>query len=263
MDRLRDQTAPEAEASDASRTRALPETSAARRLLQRVPPSEVSSVSKARVWAKLRRRQPSRARYALRFALLAVLLCSSIAFARSRLALFGALSSRFFGDAEHNAPVSLPAPPAPPVTSRLVTPASSSSTPVTEIPMMPAPVEMPSAPAGTAPTPSVRTVVASEPVRTQDTPKPRSAEEEADLVLDGLRALRRDHDAPRARALFARYLGRHPQGPLAEDALGYSLEAADAEGTGQASRLAEAYLRSYPHGRYAVLAERLRNRPAP
>ncbi|NOU33093.1 MAG: hypothetical protein HOO96_34780, partial [Polyangiaceae bacterium] len=89
-------------------------------------------------------------------------------------------------------------------------------------------------------------------------------DEETDLVLDGLRALRREHDPARARSLFSRYLSRHPGGPLAEDALGYSMEAADAQGaSAEAARLSAAYLRAYPSGRYAALAERLKILPSP
>ncbi len=250
--------------------------SASARLLAQVPRTEVSSVSKARVWAKLRRREGAgRGALGLRFAVVAVLLCGSFAFAADRLSLLGSLSpSRLFGAQEHGAtgpsgaaptvPVrpSLPAPPvvevapaptAPPPEASVAPPASEPSarpaSPASPVGLARAAVVAPSTPPSSAPSAAA---------------VPPPVDQETDLVLDGLRALRREHDPARARTLFARYLSRHPGGPLAEDALGYSMEAADAQGApGEAARLADAYLRAYPAGRYGALAERLKIVPSP
>lgn len=248
--------------------------SAAGRLLAQVPRTEVSSVSKARVWAKLRRREGAgRASYVVRFAVVAVLLCGSFAFAADRLSLLGSLSpSRLFGATEHGAdgeaaPIPtvvysspLPAPHA--ADSALPAPSAALPAPeAPEVPLPPAPTARPSNPARVAVVaPSSAPSVTALPAPSA----PPKVDEETDLVLDGLRALRREHDPARARSLFSRYLSRHPGGPLAEDALGYSMEAADAQGApAEAARLADAYLRAYPSGRYGALAERLKIVPGP
>ncbi len=250
--------------------------SAAARLLAQVPRTEISSVSKARVWAKLRRSEGAgRASLVVRFAVVAVLLCGSFAFAADRLSLLGSLSpSRLFGAGEHGAqgqvapppsahqivapPAPLPAPSDPAAVSPPASPASVAAVaapPEASAHALPTPP--PSNPGLLAPSPSASPVAAAPS-------SPPKVDEETDLVLDGLRSLRREHDPARARALFARYLTRHPAGPLAEDALGYSMEASDAQGApAEAARLAEAYLRAYPAGRYAALAERLRISPNP
>ena len=52
----------------------------------------------------------------------------------------------------------------------------------------------------------------------------------------------------RARALLARYLGRHPNGALAEEALALSIEAAVAHHDADAAALGARYLQRYPAG---------------
>lgn len=252
----------------------------AARLLAQVPRTEVSSVSKARVWAKLRRKEGvGRASFVVRFAVVAVLLCGSFAFAADRLSLLGSLSpSRLFGAGEHGADGEVaPAPsvprssfpPAPrAVDSVLPVPSPSAALPAPDAPdVQPAaPSARPSSPVRVAvAAPSITPSVAALSVPSAAAPSaPPKVDEETDLVLDGLRALRREHDPARARSLFSRYLSRHPGGPLAEDALGYSMEAADAQGAPvEAARLAAAYLHAYPSGRYGALAERLRILPNP
>jgi hypothetical protein len=79
-------------------------------------------------------------------------------------------------------------------------------------------------------------------------------DEETQAVLAGMRALRLDHDPVRARMLLARYLGRHPNGALAEEALALSIEAAVAHHDGDAVALGARYLRRYPAGPFRALA---------
>ena len=76
------------------------------------------------------------------------------------------------------------------------------------------------------------------------------------VVLAGMRALRVDHDPVRARALLARYLGRHPNGALAEEALALTIEAALAHQDDDAAGLGARYLRQYPAGPFKELALR-------
>jgi len=79
---------------------------------------------------------------------------------------------------------------------------------------------------------------------------------ETEAVLAGMRALRVDHAPVRARALLARYLGRHPNGALAEEALALTIEAALAHQDDDAPGLGARYLRRYPGGRFKELALR-------
>jgi hypothetical protein len=81
------------------------------------------------------------------------------------------------------------------------------------------------------------------------------AGEDTAPVLEAMRALRREQNPGKARALLARYLDRHPAGTLAEEALALSIEAAvaahqDADAAGLAAR----YLRLYPTGIFRPLA---------
>ena len=79
---------------------------------------------------------------------------------------------------------------------------------------------------------------------------------ETQAVLAGMRALRVDHDPVRARGLLARYLERHPNGALAEEALALTIEAALAHQDDDAPALGARYLRRYPGGPFKELAGR-------
>jgi len=81
-------------------------------------------------------------------------------------------------------------------------------------------------------------------------------EEDTTLLLDAMRALRRQHDPARARVLLGRYLQQHPNGALAEEALAMSIEAAVAAHDADAAGLARRYLRSYPSGPFRSVALR-------
>jgi hypothetical protein len=86
---------------------------------------------------------------------------------------------------------------------------------------------------------------------------PARGGEDPTLVLQAIRALRQDGDPARASTLLGRYLGAHPRGLLAEDALALSIEAADARhDPGAAASLGRRYLAEYPSGRYRALAQR-------
>jgi hypothetical protein len=81
-------------------------------------------------------------------------------------------------------------------------------------------------------------------------------DQETQSVLAGMRALRVDHDPVRARGLLARYLERHPNGALAEEALALTIEAALAHRDGDAPALGARYLRRYPGGPFKEVALR-------
>jgi hypothetical protein len=83
-----------------------------------------------------------------------------------------------------------------------------------------------------------------------------AVQEETAPVLAAMRALRRDRNPARARALLDTYLTEHPNGALAEEALAMSIEAAVAHHDSDARLLAERYARSYPNGPFRVLAKR-------
>jgi hypothetical protein len=76
--------------------------------------------------------------------------------------------------------------------------------------------------------------------------------EESALVVDAVRALRRDHDARRAGELAEEVLQRYPHGVQREEAMAVAMEAAIADGdTAAARRWAERYLDSWRAGRFA------------
>jgi len=90
----------------------------------------------------------------------------------------------------------------------------------------------------------------------REAPPSVADDRETQAVLAGMRTLRVDHDPVRARALLARYLGRHPNGALAEEALALTIEAALAHQDDDAPGLGARYLRRYPGGPFKELALR-------
>jgi hypothetical protein len=130
------------------------------------------------------------------------------------------------------------------------------------------PVDSPPAPVAIPPSlapPSGAAVGSREPVAPPHvhraalpSPSPSASleERETQTVLAGMRALRLDHDPVRARTLLARYLERHPNGALAEEALALTIEAAVAHQDGDAPTLGARYLRQYPGGPFRELASR-------
>jgi len=138
---------------------------------------------------------------------------------------------------------------------------------------VPAEVETAPAPVATAMTmvPQPTSVTRIAPVPRRQTVTPRTvrhvsspagltvasaAREDAGPVLAAVRALRRDHDPARARALLDVYLSAHPSGGLAEEALAISIEAAAANHDADANVLASRYLRLYPSGPFHAIAQR-------
>lgn len=125
------------------------------------------------------------------------------------------------------------------------------------------PQELPSKAPPKAPEPLTRT----EPPRDTTAPKHRgsvsvpslhpvaTAGEDPTLVAKAISALRNEHNPARARQLLSRYLTTNPRGALAEEALALSIEAAVAMQDPQVTRLARAYLASYPSGRHRALAD--------
>lgn len=82
---------------------------------------------------------------------------------------------------------------------------------------------------------------------------------EAQLLVDALNAVRRDHDPARAMTLIDFYLERYPRGVLVEEALALAVEAAVAEGPGgrAVTARAAAYRARFPSGRYRGRVEEL------
>jgi hypothetical protein len=76
--------------------------------------------------------------------------------------------------------------------------------------------------------------------------------DESALVVDAVRALRRDHDPRRARELAEEVLQRYPRGAQVEEAMAVAMEAASLDGdTATARRWAERYLETFGAGRFA------------
>ena len=83
------------------------------------------------------------------------------------------------------------------------------------------------------------------------------------LVFDAMQALRLDHAPARATRWLDEYLSRHPAGPLAEEALALSIEAARMSGDPRARDLVNQYLSRYPHGHFRGAVEGHRARQSP
>ncbi len=80
--------------------------------------------------------------------------------------------------------------------------------------------------------------------------------DDAALLVEATRALRVARDPGHARALARRYLERQPSGPLADEALAISIEAALDHHDPDAAGLSARYLAQFPHGSFRGLAER-------
>jgi hypothetical protein len=217
--------------------------------------------AKARVRVALLRRAPRRQSPWLRASVLV-----TIAFA-SALASATTMARRW---AAHHAD----APSSPPA---VVAPAHKSPTrPV--VTAAPGPVDSaPAVESAAIPTPTVvaepstpRLVARSRPIAhdavsapPSTRPAPAGPEETAQLVLDAVAALRREHDPRRAQALLDEYLRRSPDGPNAEEALALSIQASTALHDDRTRALAARYLASYPQGRFREAAERAASRFGP
>jgi hypothetical protein len=92
----------------------------------------------------------------------------------------------------------------------------------------------------------------------RDARPPVAVAEESALVVDAVRALRRDHDPKRAGSLAQEALQRYPQGAQVEEAMAVAMEAAAADGDSAAARRwAERYLGTFGTGRFADRARQL------
>lgn len=241
----------------------------ARMLLAALPQGDATAPhTKGRVLARLHAPKPPRIPTSMRILAFAVLLLASAALAESRMHILGSFtSSSSSRGAEQGGSVSsnqAPATAAPRIApsasiAPLVATAADLAPPEPAMVASHEPEAPPKPQVFPAAMPSHRVtptaVAVPSVVPTQEAAR---SMEEAELVLDGLRALRKEGNPARASALFSQYLAKHPNGALAEDAMGYRLEAADRTGSADTGHLADAYLRAYPHGRYVQLAERLR-----
>ena len=121
----------------------------------------------------------------------------------------------------------------------------------------------PDAPEAVAPgEPNGGDVVAPAPRRLSPEVAPREAvgggSAESVLMVQAVRALRRDGDPGRAQALAEEALRRYPKGAQVEEAMVLAMEAASARGDRNgAHRAAVRYLERYPAGRFADRAQRV------
>jgi TolA-binding protein len=124
-----------------------------------------------------------------------------------------------------------------------------------------APKPAPKAPSQ-APAPAPRAAeelaLAPEPDAASKPTAPRASQSGpgASLMMEALQA-RRAGDAARAQQLTAEYQKKYPNGALKEEALAIAFESAAARNDPGATRLAQRYLASFPHGRFRKQAEQV------
>ena len=80
--------------------------------------------------------------------------------------------------------------------------------------------------------------------------------DEAALLYNATRSLRRDADAQTAGRALDEYFAKYPNGVLGEEALALAIEASVASGDGRAPALARQYLARYPNGHFRPQAQR-------
>jgi len=149
-----------------------------------------------------------------------------------------------------------PAPTAVVLSSSVRDGAAPSRLPPSSRPFEPAVV------ASTEPVPSATSVAPRPSTLPRAAARSSATVDEASrLVFEAMRALRREGHPERARSLLAEYESRYGGGPLGEEALALSMEAAVAVGDPRASSLAQRYLKRYPSGHYRPTAERIAARP--
>ncbi|HSY22147.1 MAG TPA: hypothetical protein VK841_08540 [Polyangiaceae bacterium] len=117
-----------------------------------------------------------------------------------------------------------------------------------------------SAPGMGGPVEARATALVSAPVRTPSRPVPSDGE--SSLMIDAVRALRRDRDPARALSLAEFAMDRYPHGAQIEEAVALGMEAANAAGDGAAARrLAERYLATFRTGHFADRAQQILSAP--
>jgi|GEM_PF-2617234 len=149
----------------------------------------------------------------------------------------------------------------------LALPRTQEPAPVPNAAPMPMAVVMPVEETGT---PSLAPDVAAKPptnvtLPAQPTHRPRALQAETEgarLMLDAVRALRRQGDAATASKLAREYLRKFPNGPLAEESLALEAEAAASLGASNAVALARQYFKRYPNGRFREKLEALAKPPS-
>jgi hypothetical protein len=223
----------------------------ARTLLAEAEPYEEVPGRRERVWTNLQSRRLdslSRRRGPLRWrlAFAALVLTTSAAFASAAMVGWPAWLARAIG----------PASSVPTVETRSRIRSTTDRTmpptvapPNAEPPAPPAPAVV-AAPSVGYPTPQpahARRQAAANTAATEDTGP----------LLQAMRALRIEHNPVRARQLLTDYLGQHPRGFLAEEALVMLVEAAAAHHDSDASALVARYHRLYPEGAFRGQVERI------
>ncbi|HLK89557.1 MAG TPA: hypothetical protein VKZ18_06670 [Polyangia bacterium] len=220
-------------------------------VLRSTDPYKAPPGRKQRVLLSLGRSGPRRPSRLLRPVIVAGVLIFCGAFASAALGPWrGWLGRAYQRIAPRRAAVAT-APVAPRARSRHpgASPPVALLEPAPAIPAAPPPMAAPAPPATRGASQSVHAHHAA-PVA----PAPQ-AEQDTQVVLEGMRALRVEHDPVRARALLAGYLQLHANGALAEEALALSIEAAVAHHDADAPVLAARYLRRYPSGPFRALAQ--------
>jgi hypothetical protein len=231
-------------------------------LLRNAAPYQAPAGRKQRVQLSLGHLSPRRAPLLVRAAAAGVVLlgCGAIASAALGRARWPGWMARAYERLVPSAPRSAPAERA-----HARRPAVAALEPALAAPDVPPTVAADVAPVPDPPPAAPRRAVASAPIADHDaaTARPRRAApaavmpaptEDTAPVLEAMRALRLEHNPVRARALLARYLERHPNGTLAEEALAMTIEAAVAHHDGDATALSARYLRLYPLGPFRSIA---------
>jgi hypothetical protein len=114
--------------------------------------------------------------------------------------------------------------------------------------------------------PTLRAPPAQQPSASKQAPRAAASvvqDDESALMVEAVRALRRDGNAARARVLAEELLVRYPQGAQTEEAMALAMEAASAshDAVG-ARRAAERYVSRFGDGRFADRAQRILAPPA-
>ena len=216
---------------------------------------------KQRLLLRLGRRRRAPAPLLLRFAVAAGLLVGGGAVASAALGYLPRWVARVYERIAPPRPIATASPPA--YRTRARNGASPTASPLAPVPSEDAP------PPAVAPAPSVtadppkaafpaardRVAAKGKPSRAASAGAGRSNDDPS-LVMRGMRALRREGDPARARALAGRYLQSYPNGSVAEEALALAIEAALARGDADVVALARRYLQLYPGGPFLDLALR-------
>jgi len=208
-------------------------------LLAKVPPFELSAAQRRRIRARIDEASESRGLRWLRPAFaLPVLLIVGVAGATAGQRWFRSVSPQQVFEQQEHRPVAAPKPAAKP---------QKVAAPVAEAEQEP-----------------LLTPEILEPESTTTKPAPASRVGQsgpgAMLMMEALQA-RRAGDTARAQQLTAEYQKKYPNGALKEEAAAIAFESAAARNDPAATRLAQKYLASYPHGRFRKQAEQVLAKP--